>query len=108
MAPHQPGRTLCSVAVGGSGVYIGAKDFLISEVLGGFSVTADSGASALREKGKEGGKVGRLTVQIGAHAAPPPPGCAPTATLQGRAWHSRARRRRCCQLSCLVSSHALA
>ena len=62
----------CSVAVGGSGVYIGAKDFLISEVLGGFSITADCGASALKEKDK--GKVGRLTVQIGAHAAPAPPG----------------------------------
>lgn len=51
-------------------MYIGAKDYLISEVLGGFSATADCGQSAHKDRGK----VGRLKVQVGAHASPPPPG----------------------------------
>ena len=68
--PHPACAYACSVAVGGSGVYIGAKDYLISEVLGGFSATADCGPSAHKDRGK----VGRLTLQIGAHASPPPPG----------------------------------
>ena len=61
---------LRSLAIGSSGAYVGAKDYLISEIVGGFSATADCGPSAH----KGGGKVGRLTLQVGAHAAPPPPG----------------------------------
>lgn len=49
------------------------KDYLISEVAGGFSLTLDAGASTR----KAGAKAGRISMQVGAQPAPPPSGCGP-------------------------------
>ncbi|KAK9802713.1 hypothetical protein WJX73_010173 [Symbiochloris irregularis] len=59
-----------NLTFGGSGAYIGMKDYQISEVAGGFSLTLDAGPSAR----KSGRKAGRIIMQVGAQAAPPPPG----------------------------------
>ena len=50
----------CRFAFGGSGVFFGGKDVFISEVTGGFSVTADGHGT-----NKDGVQTARLIVQVG-------------------------------------------
>ena len=51
---------VCRFAFGGSGVFFGGKDVFISEVTGGFSVTADGHGT-----NKDGVPTARLIVQVG-------------------------------------------
>jgi hypothetical protein len=59
---------ICSFAQGSNGIYFGMKDFLLSEVSGNFSISADTVVGKL--KGEEDQKCARLRVRVG---------CAPVA-----------------------------
>lgn len=58
---------LCSFAQGSNGIYFGMKDFLLSELSGKFSISADTVTS------KDGERCAQLRMRVG---------CAPVAPMK--------------------------
>ena len=53
----------CRFAQGSNGIYFGGKGFVLSELSGSFSMSADTVAS--KHKGEDGQDIARLSLRVG-------------------------------------------